>query len=111
MKVGTKLRSVTGTTEVVVTRAPAGDTVLACAGDPLAEGDAGTAASSGEDSDVLLGKRYVDEESGIGFGRVDSPGTEPSPLLRDFPWVGLASPAPPPSFGVLLIVLRSGAMS
>lgn len=80
MRVGTKLRSATGTTEVVVTRAPASEIVLACAGAPLAEDGSGDQASSGADSDILLGKRYVDEESGVEL-LCSKPG--PGPLTAD----------------------------
>ena len=80
MKVGTKLRSATGTTEVVITRAPAGEIVLECAGQPLAEDGSGSEASSGADSDILLGKRYVDEESGVEL-LCSKPG--PGPLTAD----------------------------
>ena len=80
MKVGTKLRSVVGTTEVVVTRAPSAEVTLSCAGSSLAEDGAGAESSSGADSDILLGKRYVDETSGIEL-LCSKPG--PGPLQVD----------------------------
>lgn len=80
MKVGTKLRSTTGTTEVVVTRAPSIEIALTCAGAPLAEDGAGAETSTGTDDAILLGKRYVDEESGIEL-LCSKPG--PGPLAAD----------------------------
>ena len=37
----------------------------------------------------------LDEESGIGFGQVDSPSGDPSPLLRALPWSSERDPPPP----------------
>lgn len=64
MKPGTRLFSPVGGTSVVVVRT-GGDVELTCAGSPLsAEGATGAEASSSGD-EVLIGKRYVDEESGL----------------------------------------------
>lgn len=80
MKVGTRLRSAAGLTEVVITRAPAVPIVLSCGGAEMSADAAGSASSTGADTDLLLGKRYVDEISGIELlCSVAGPG----PLLAD----------------------------
>lgn len=69
VKAGTRLRSATDTTEVIVVMAPEGDVDLRCGGVPfdLMEGEAsaGAAIESGFDQGTLVGKRYADEEIGI----------------------------------------------
>ena len=66
---GTRLRSVTDTTEVVVVRAGAGGVDLCCGGTAMAP--QGTDAPSvgppaaGFDAGTLVGKRYEDTEVGL----------------------------------------------
>ena len=68
MKAGTRLRSEVCPTTVVVVKAPSGDVSVECGGTPMQEG-AGAAGSGelkpGYDAGALLGKRYVDETSGL----------------------------------------------
>jgi hypothetical protein len=70
MKPGMRLRSTACSTEVVVVRAPDGDVEVTCCGvamvdrDDSAEG-AGTRDSAEGGQDVLIGKRYSDEASGL----------------------------------------------
>jgi hypothetical protein len=68
LKPGTKLRSQTCTTEVIVVRPPSGEVDLCCGGAPMLE--AGGAAGeqpvdAAHSSGTLLGKRYADEGSGL----------------------------------------------
>lgn len=69
LRPGSRWRSATGTTEVVVVRAPSEDVVLECGGAPmvpLEEAPAAPAADDGPAEDpVLLGKRYEDPEAGV----------------------------------------------
>lgn len=70
LKAGTRLRSVTDTTEVVVVKTPGDPVDLRCGGQPLVAMDAETDASiqaveSGFDGGTQLGKRYADEELGL----------------------------------------------
>lgn len=72
LKVGSRWRSTTGTTEVVVVRVPRENEILTCGGqemvDALASPDAGAVSGltvSDSEDPVLLGKRYVEEGSGI----------------------------------------------
>jgi len=66
LKAGLRLRSTTGSTEVIVVRAADGDVDLRCGGAPMVGFDAAAAAaaaaaSTGESgAGALLGKRYVD---------------------------------------------------
>jgi len=68
-KPGTRLRSVTCTTEVVIVRGQAEPTDLRCGGQPMVD----VAAEDAERSEVtapfdggsLVGKRYVDEDESI----------------------------------------------
>jgi hypothetical protein len=78
MRVGSKLRSTTCTTEVIVVRAPSVDGELRCCGGLLLEGaDPGPEAAGRPD--VLLGKRYTDQESGLEL-LCSKPGTGPVTL-------------------------------
>ena len=62
-KPGLKLRSTACSTEVIVVRPTADPVELTCCGAPMTT-DEVTVESSGE-AQVLLGKRYTDEQSGI----------------------------------------------
>lgn len=72
-KPGLKLRGTTCSTEIVVVRPAAQDVEITCCGEPMtdAEVDAPAAAPdpngarSRAEHDILLGKRYTDEESGL----------------------------------------------
>jgi hypothetical protein len=92
LKPGSRLRSVTDSTEVIVVRAPATAIDLCCGGHPMvpldAEAGAPLAVEPGFDQGCALGKRYADESSGIevlctkpGPGSL-SAGTEPL-LVKD----------------------------
>jgi hypothetical protein len=69
LRPGTKLRSTTGPTEVVVIRAPADPVEITCGGAPMEPSDtsapAGAAAGAAAAEEVLLGKRYADDGAGI----------------------------------------------
>jgi hypothetical protein len=66
---GKRLRSTVSDTEVIVIRAPHTAVELCCGGHPMSSDDAAptaaTAATSTVDVATLLGKRYVDDESGL----------------------------------------------
>jgi hypothetical protein len=68
-KPGSRWKSTVCSAELVVVRPPKGDGELACGGSPVVEHD-GAVGGAGEvdpafSEGVLIGKRYVDEESGI----------------------------------------------
>jgi len=67
LKPGMKLAAPGTTTEVVVVRPPSAALTVTCAGADMVDlaGGApeGTAPAAGED--VLIGKRYLDEDSGL----------------------------------------------
>lgn len=71
MRVGQKLSSAVDATSVVVIRAPAGDQELTCGGTPMHEGAAAEPGSGTTDQPdsagcgTALGKRYVDDTSGV----------------------------------------------
>jgi hypothetical protein len=69
LKPGTRLRSVTDSTEVIVVRALNATIELRCGGHPMVSFDAEPAAElavePGFDEGCALGKRYVDGASGI----------------------------------------------
>ena len=68
LKAGTRLRSVTDTTEVVVVKTPAEPVDLRCGGRPLVTMDAEVTPESveaGFDGGTQLGKRYADEDLGL----------------------------------------------
>jgi hypothetical protein len=69
MKAGSRLRSATDTTEVIVVRAPNGPVDLRCGGRPMVSIDearnAEEAIEPGFDEGCQLGKRYADDETGI----------------------------------------------
>jgi hypothetical protein len=68
VKAGSRWRSATCDTEVVIVKAPPGDVELACGGAAMVpvgtEVDARTPAA-GLDEGTLIGKRYVDEDDTI----------------------------------------------
>ena len=66
LKAGTRLRSATDTTEVVVVKAPGEAVDLRCGGQPLVAIDADVTPSgvaAGFDGGTQLGKRYADERA------------------------------------------------
>jgi hypothetical protein len=69
LKPGSRLRSATDSTEVVIVRAPAEPVDLRCGGHPMlpldADPPAGVAMEAGFDEGSQLGKRYADEAVGI----------------------------------------------
>ena len=68
LKAGTRLRSVTDTTEVVVVKTPAEPVDLRCGGRPLVTMDAEVTTvgiEAGFDGGTQLGKRYADEDLGL----------------------------------------------
>jgi hypothetical protein len=69
IRVGGRLRSVTCETEVIVVRAPDGPVELSCGGLPMtgdaADPDRAGAPNAGSDGGTLLGKRYIDEQTGL----------------------------------------------
>lgn len=68
LKPGTKLRSAVCSTEVIVVKAPSAAVELECGGALMvpATAEAGTGAVDPARADgTLLGKRYVDEASGL----------------------------------------------
>lgn len=63
---GKRLRSKVGDTEVIVVRPPATPVELSCARQPMTAILAtGAAAQSSSESDTVLGKRYVDTDTGL----------------------------------------------
>jgi hypothetical protein len=66
---GKRLRSTVSDTEIIVIRAPHTPAELCCGGHPMSAEDpaprAATAAVVTADDTTLLGKRYVDDESGL----------------------------------------------
>jgi hypothetical protein len=71
LKAGTRLRSQVSEVEVVVVRPPAITLVLRCGGQPMVGMDLPSAPPPGsgpvaaDAESTLLGKRYVDEETGL----------------------------------------------
>ncbi|MCW2652726.1 MAG: hypothetical protein QOE41_4724 [Mycobacterium sp.] len=68
LSVGKRLRSQMCETEVIVIRAPQTPVELCCGDHPMTAVDAarGAAAAAGSaDHGVVLGKRYVDDETGL----------------------------------------------
>jgi hypothetical protein len=64
--VGQRLRSAVCDTEVIVLRVPEAPVELSCGGSPMTA-DSGPAGSPrpGAEGGTLLGKRYVDEKTGL----------------------------------------------
>lgn len=69
LKVGQSLASSVDTTTLIVVRPPEGDVTLTCGGVPMVEGKTpsgdGTTLDEAQVDGVVLGKRYVDEPSGL----------------------------------------------
>lgn len=68
IKPGSKLRSTTDSTEVVVIRAGTGPVELTCGGAAMVaatEAVAATGVAAGHEAPTQLGKRYTDDEAGI----------------------------------------------
>ena len=68
LKAGMQLKSVVGTTEVVVIRAPDHPGTLTSGGEPMVGRDDDAAAGEvryGSEGTVLLGKRYVDAAGSV----------------------------------------------
>jgi hypothetical protein len=68
LKPGTRLRSATDSTEVIVVRAPSEPVDVRCGGHPMValdEETVGAAIEDGFDEGTQLGKRYEDEGAGI----------------------------------------------
>jgi hypothetical protein len=67
LRIGKRLHSAACQTEIIVIRAPHSDTELSCAGAPMAADDAARSATPAGSADhgVVLGKRYVDEQTGL----------------------------------------------
>jgi hypothetical protein len=69
IKPGSRWKSAVDTTEVVVVRPPQGDVSLECGGHPMVplgtEAPAGLTISADFSAGTSVGKRYVDETSGI----------------------------------------------
>ena len=69
LKPGTRLKSTTSTTEVIVVRSPSSDVDLRCGGQPMVPySDAAVAGAQTDPAHAagtLLGKRYADADSGL----------------------------------------------
>jgi hypothetical protein len=69
LKAGSRLRSTTDSTEVIVVRAPSGAVDLRCGGQPMVSIDdtrgAALPIAPGFDQGCQLGKRYADDDTGI----------------------------------------------
>jgi hypothetical protein len=66
LKPGTRLRSNVGHTEIIVVRPPATPVELWCGGQPMTVNlETGATATSSSEHDTVLGKRYVDIETGL----------------------------------------------
>ena len=63
---GKRLRSNVSSTEIIVVRAPATPLELWCGGQPMtADLAADAVPTSIDDNDTILGKRYVDTDTGL----------------------------------------------
>jgi hypothetical protein len=63
---GKRLRSNAGDTEIIVVRSPATPVELSCGGQLMTANVAtAAAATTSTESDTVLGKRYVDTETGL----------------------------------------------
>ena len=79
-KAGLKLRGTACSTEVIVVRPTADDVELSCCGAPLTTDEVTAPATAPEAHEVLLGKRYTDEQTGLEL-LCTKPG--PGPLAVD----------------------------
>jgi hypothetical protein len=63
---GKRLRSTVSDTEIIVVRSPAAPVELSCGGQPMTPDLAvAGAGASATDNDSVLGKRYVDADTGL----------------------------------------------
>ncbi|MDT5161637.1 MAG: hypothetical protein QOD59_3212 [Mycobacterium sp.] len=64
---GKRLRSNVGDTEIIVVRSPATQVELSCGGQVMTPnlGTAAAATTSKDENDTVLGKRYVDSDTGL----------------------------------------------
>ena len=63
---GKRLRSKVSDTEIIVVRSPAAPVELSCGGQPMtADLAAAAAGESTTENDTVLGKRYVDTDTGL----------------------------------------------
>jgi hypothetical protein len=63
---GKRLRSKGSGTEIIIVRPPATPVGLCCGGQPMSANlETGATATSSTENDTLLGKRYVDVDSGL----------------------------------------------
>ncbi|SPM31555.1 hypothetical protein [Mycobacterium terramassiliense] len=63
---GKRLRSTVSGTEIIVVRSPAAPVELSCGGQPMtANLAAGAAGQPTAENDTVLGKRYVDTDTGL----------------------------------------------
>jgi hypothetical protein len=67
LQVGQTLHSSVDDTTVIVIRAPEGDVVVTCGGEPMTEAKPGALSESHPDAQegALLGKRYVEDAIGL----------------------------------------------
>ncbi|MFI0446559.1 hypothetical protein [Actinomadura sp. 6N118] len=65
LRPGLKLKSAGTTAEFIVIRASAGDVDLTCAGAPLHPDGAGAASGGDATGELLIGKRYSDDEGTV----------------------------------------------
>ena len=93
-KPGLKLRGTTCSTEVVVVRPAAGDVEIACCGAPMTDAVTDSAAAAPGQHDILLGKRYADELTGLEL-LCSKPG--PGPLTVDGRALEIKGPKPLPA--------------
>jgi hypothetical protein len=65
-RAGRRLRSTVCATEVIVVRAPDVPVDISCGGQPMTSGPGQSGRpAAGHDGGTLLGKRYVDEQTGL----------------------------------------------
>ena len=63
---GKRLRSKVSDTEIIVVRSPVAPVELSCGGQPMTDDLASSAAGgSTTENDTVLGKRYVDTDTGL----------------------------------------------
>lgn len=68
LKAGTRLTSAVSDAQIMAIKIPAGEYELTCGGAPmLGPGDESAGAELQGDGEVLMGKRYVDEDETVEF--------------------------------------------
>jgi len=80
LKPGLKLKSAGTTAEFIVIRGSGGDLELTCGGAPLTADGSGAAVAAGGAGELLIGKRYSDDEGSVELLCTRS---GPGPLLLD----------------------------